>query len=221
MKKKEKPPITFLGFVMDASGSMEDKSKIVESRNSFNSMLEEQKKLSGKAYLEVMAFDHNLVELFQGDLNNFKPLTEETYKPGGSTRLFDAIGTTIYKMENFIKSLDKKKKPKKVILTIMTDGEENSSKEFKAEEIKAMFEEKRKEGWEIIFLGSSEEAIKNAEFNLGLINTISISDSGSSFFNAYNTLNTTYTSLRGSANSTVDINDVRTKIAEKETSNGI
>lgn len=51
----------------------------------------------------------------------------------------------------------------KVLLVIITDGEENSSREYSAEKIKAQIERQKKNyGWDFIFLGANIDAVETA-----------------------------------------------------------
>ena len=49
------------------------------------------------------------------------------------------------------------------MFVIITDGEENSSREYSAEKIKAQIERQKKNyGWEFIFLGANINAVETA-----------------------------------------------------------
>lgn len=69
------------------------------------------------------------------NLKEVKPLDEETYSPGGFTALLDAIGATLSKAKNRIDQLPVNRKPESVIVAILTDGQENYSREYKKEQI--------------------------------------------------------------------------------------
>lgn len=78
-------------------------------------------------------------------------------EPDGNTALYDAIGRVLLDTEKEIASM--KHHPDKVVVAIMTDGAENSSKEFSFEAVKELVERKKQEGWEIIFLAGSLESV--------------------------------------------------------------
>lgn len=78
-------------------------------------------------------------------------------EPDGNTALYDAIGRVILDTEKEIASM--KHHPDKVVIAIMTDGAENSSKEFGFEAVKQQVERKKEEGWEIIFLAGALESV--------------------------------------------------------------
>lgn len=82
---------------------------------------------------------------------------------GGSTALLDAAGLTIQKLVSVQKNTAKEYRAEKVMFVIITDGEENSSREFSAERVKKMIElEKEKYGWEFVFLGANIDAVETA-----------------------------------------------------------
>ena len=75
------------------------------------------------------------------------------------TALLDAIGRTIINTEAKIKDLEKQ--PDKVIFVIITDGQENSSKEYNREQIMKMIQRKENDdNWEFIYLGANQDAIE-------------------------------------------------------------
>ncbi|MGI6124498.1 MAG: vWA domain-containing protein, partial [Acetivibrionales bacterium] len=89
---------------------------------------------------------------------------EKEYFVGGSTALIDAIGRTIHKIGNAQKHTAEDYRAEKVMFVIITDGEENSSREYSSEKVKKMIEhQKAKYGWEFIFLGANIDAVETAK----------------------------------------------------------
>ena len=65
--------------------------------------------------------------------------------------MLDAIGLTIHKIGNAQRHTADDYRAEKVMFVIITDGEENSSREYTAEKIKAQIErQKSKYGWEFV-----------------------------------------------------------------------
>lgn len=91
-------------------------------------------------------------------LEGLTDATAETYTTRGMTALYDAIGRGFSLVPSGMDG---------VFVNILTDGEENSSKEFKAEKLKELIAEKKAAKWGITFLGTSEEALLSAQ-NLGI-----------------------------------------------------
>jgi uncharacterized protein YegL len=86
-------------------------------------------------------------------LSQVKKLDSTSYRPEGNTALNDAIGITVRKIEADQPKVDK------VVTVIMTDGEENSSREWTHDAVKALIEQKEKEGnWTFVFLGAGLDA---------------------------------------------------------------
>ena len=83
---------------------------------------------------------------------------------GGTTALLDAIGSTIHKIIQVQRSTAEDYRADKVMFVIITDGAENSSREYSVGQVKAMIEhEKEKYGWEFIFLGANIDAVSTAK----------------------------------------------------------
>ena len=139
-------------YILDASGSMYNVSDDVIG--GFNSFLSEQKLLEDQAYLTTVVFNHNVNTLYHSrDIGNVNNMNQETYKASGSTSLFDAIGSSVL-------SLQERSKTKQVMVIIMTDGYENSSRIFTGSKIKKIIEEKTLDGWEFIFAGANIDVDK-------------------------------------------------------------
>lgn len=159
--------LTELVFILDKSGSMSGLEN--DTIGGFNSMLQKQKNEAGDALITTVLFD-NTYELLHDrvDIKNVNNITKNEYFVGGSTALLDAMGRTINYIGKTIADIDKDNHPSKVIFVIITDGMENSSREFSAKKIKSMVEhQKTKYSWEFIFLGANIDAVKTAE-NIGI-----------------------------------------------------
>lgn len=111
-----------------------------------------------------MLFNNNYELLHDRiDIKAVSPITEKQYQVGGSTALLDAIGRTIHKIGNAQRHTADDYRAKKVMFVIITDGEENSSREYSAHKVKAQIEQqKAKYGWEFIFLGANIDAVQTA-----------------------------------------------------------
>jgi uncharacterized protein YegL len=130
----------------------------------YNSMLEKQKSVEGECYITTVLFDNNYELLHDRiDIKAVSSITEKEYAVGGSTALLDAIGRTIHKIGNAQKHTANDYRAEKVMFIIITDGEENSSREYSADKVKAQIErQKVKYGWEFIFLGANIDAVETA-----------------------------------------------------------
>jgi len=89
------------------------------------------------------------------DAENWNNVTSREVSPRGMTPLYDAIGRMV--------SLAEADRPEKAIIVIMTDGEENSSKEMTKATAKAALDRVRAKGWEVVFLGANFDNISDAD----------------------------------------------------------
>ena len=166
--EKKKNNIVDVVFILDRSGSMGGLES--DTIGGFNSMLEKQRKIEGKAFITTVLFDDQY-ELLHDRVNIAKVnnITEKEYFVRGSTALLDAIGKTIAKEKAIQDTLGENEKAGKVLFVIITDGLENASKEYNSSTVKKLIEtQKEKYGWEFLFLGANIDAIETA-------NTIGIS----------------------------------------------
>jgi uncharacterized protein YegL len=157
-----KKGLTELVFILDKSGSMSGLEK--DTIGGYNSMLAKQQAVDGECHITTVLFDNDYELLHDRiDLKAVSPITEREYQVGGSTALLDAIGRTIHKIGNAQRNTADDYRAEKVIFVIITDGEENASREYSAEKVKAQIErQKTKYGWEFIFLGANIDAVETA-----------------------------------------------------------
>lgn len=151
---------TDITVVLDASGSMA--SVLDETIDGFNKFLAEQKETPGKATMTVVRFNTEYSVLYSGvDIKDAEPLTRSTFAPNSGTALLDAMGKTIADVTTRLASLGKADIQPRVIMVVMTDGAENSSREFKKEVVEKLVRDKtEKDGWTFAFLGANMDAIQ-------------------------------------------------------------
>ena len=135
--------------VADRSGSMT--SIAADAIGGYNTFLKEQQSAKGAANLTLVMFDDKYeVAVDSVPIKNAEPLTSATFVPRGSTALNDAIGRSISALEA--------KAPKKAIVCIITDGGENSSREFTGETAKAKIKAAEARGWQVVYLAANQDA---------------------------------------------------------------
>ena len=159
--------------ILDKSGSME--SIRTEAINGYNETLGSIKATQLKFldtqehFVSLAAFcdcgiDMNYV---MTPIKDADKLTKEKYDPCCCTPLFDAIGKTV-------KTLKKKiadEEDAGVLVTIITDGYENSSKEWDAKGVAKLIEECKEDGWMFSFIGAGEDVVKVAT-TISITNTM-------------------------------------------------
>lgn len=150
---------TMICLVLDRSGSMSGReSDVIGGVNSF---IDEQKKLPDPAIIAFVRFDSIKIERFREmeNLAECQHLISADFQPRGGTPLLDAVGQTIIALEDDWK----REQPERAICVIVTDGEENSSREFKKDQIKQMIQARQDSGkWAFIYLGANVDAFNEA-----------------------------------------------------------
>jgi len=154
--------LTEIIMVVDRSGSMAAVRD--DAIGGFNTFLEDQKKQPGSANLTLVLFNQNYDIVLDGKpIQDVQPLTVETYVPGGMTALLDAMGRAINQTGTRLAAMEEKDRPGRVIMVVLTDGQENSSHEFSRANIAEMVKhQEEKYGWKVIFLSSDLNAIQQA-----------------------------------------------------------
>ncbi len=180
-------PVTHIVFVLDRSGSMS--SMGVEPATGFNTFVEEQKKIKGKARLTLIQFDTEYeVNCERVKLKDAPKLVlHENYNPRGATALLDALGKAITTHEQ----------EERVIIGVLTDGRENSSRAYKLADVSKLIERKQKDGWEFLYLSSDLNAFADAaNLNIPTHNTFKVSPDAAGVRSAYTNMSANTTSYR-------------------------
>jgi Mg-chelatase subunit ChlD len=141
---------TLLVGILDESGSMGPRRNDVIG--GFNTFLEEQRKLQADDLSMVLAKFNTVVTVVHKavPIGDVQPLTLETYTPGGMTALFDAIAQAIRLADG--ETFDR------AVCLIMTDGEENSSRETTGQQVAEIIKAHEAKGnWTFAYIGENPE----------------------------------------------------------------
>jgi hypothetical protein len=158
----------------------------------FNAFLREQQESSiGNAIMSIVLFDDKIeYPVTEVPVKNVKPLDNSTFIPRGMTAMYDAIGMTLNRMLE--------KNHKNNFIVILTDGDENSSREFDSHQTKSLIKKAEEKGWKFLYLAANQDAFSVSR-GLGMTGasaTFTASASGISSGYASASLNTTmYRSL--------------------------
>lgn len=137
-------------FVMDRSGSMRGSED--DTIGGFNSLIQREKEKGFNTRVTTVLFDDNYEMLYKRkDINEVSELTREDYWVRGCTALLDAIGKTINTLDREIDN--------KVLFVIMTDGMENSSREFTKEHVRNLI---NNHDWEFLYIGADIDSYSEA-----------------------------------------------------------
>jgi hypothetical protein len=140
-----------VNVILDKSGSMS--TKVQDVIGGFNLYLDELAKEPAVEYGFSLTLFDTFVELKYKavPLAGVPKLDDSTYRPSGNTALYDAVGNTVQTVNT--DGFDK------VITVIMTDGEENSSREWTMQAISELIRSKEAAGnWTFVFLGANLDA---------------------------------------------------------------
>lgn len=150
---------TLLVGVIDHSGSMAHIAE--ETSNAWNNLVAEQCKQPGELIVTLAEFDDQYNLVYQNKPGADVPKYE--LKPRNYTALIDAIGRTINMVGAHLSSLPEDERPGLVIFSILTDGMENASQEYTADQIRRMIGEQQNQwGWVFQFLGANQDAVLTA-----------------------------------------------------------
>lgn len=163
------PTLSHIVFVLDESSSMSSCwDQTISGYNEYLVAQKEDAKQTGiHTFVSLYKFNgSNVVCVFdRQDVATVQPLSKATYHPNGGTNLNDAIGGAMMKINSILAEKNKADR-ESVIIAILTDGEENSSRTFSSTTIKAMVEKAEGKSWGFMFLGANIDAF-HAGSNLG------------------------------------------------------
>lgn len=165
-----------LAFLLDQSGSMQ--FNLESAISGFNQFLREQKAVPGGARFTLVLFDDLYEVTCDGiPISEVVELDTTTYTPRGSTALLDAMGTLITDLHHRVEAMPADARPAKVIVAVLTDGEENASTKFTMAQISELIARQRTQsGWEFFFLGANQDAIATAtQLNIDQNNAMTFS----------------------------------------------
>lgn len=188
---------TQISIVLDRSGSMA--SIADDTVGGLTSFINEQKHVPGYATLSLMQFDDKFDSIFEfKDISSIDFANDYKFIPRGMTALYDAIGKSIIKTGDKLSSLDEDSRPAKVIFVIVTDGAENSSREYSHSRIQELIKQQTDiYSWEFVFLGANIDAdVVGTSLGIKAGNTIKYAANTDGVVDAYASINANLTSFR-------------------------
>lgn len=193
-----------LTFIIDESGSMYGSESDVVG--GFKKTIEDQKAdKDGKVTVSLYKFSTDVKQLYLGkDIND---IDEFEYTPHGVTAMNDGIGKAIDDVGAWLYEKDKngEEMPGLNMVVVMTDGEENASKEYTLKQIQDKIKEQtEKYNWQFIYMGTDITTSKAAD-DLGF--KFKTYSSRSNLSNNYDIINCATTAYRGMANKGMSLAD--------------
>ena len=156
-------------IILDESGSMSSIYRpTIQSMNEVISGIRKNQKEfpDQRHYVTIVTFEGNGPDGIKTrrdrvPIQTVKDFSDMDYCPGGCTPLYDAMGITFNHLESVILPEDK------VMATVITDGYENSSREYSGNTIKALVSRLRAKGWVLAYIGANQDAVEVArELNI-------------------------------------------------------
>lgn len=150
-------------LILDESGSMMSiKQPIIEGFNKITqSIRQAAKKKALQQWVNFYSFNSSgITEQIPVALtNHLVELNSNTYNPDNTTPLYDAIGISCNRLRKYLE----KETSYKVLVTILTDGEENASTEYDYAAVVALIQELKEEGWLFTYVGTDHDVEKTAD----------------------------------------------------------
>ena len=145
-----------IGVVFDRSGSMKHLRDAAVA--GFNVLLDEQKKLTIPTQFSLFFFNDEVASIHDGaPIIDIGAMESADYRPEGNTALLDGIGDMIQAIAG---RTDPAPHPARVLVAILTDGQENSSVRFSKEEIFELISFRRAAcDWQFLFMGVGRDTV--------------------------------------------------------------
>jgi uncharacterized protein YegL len=162
-------------IILDESGSMQSIKK--STINGFNEVIQtirevEKQFPEQQHFVSFVTFSglNIRTHMDKAAVRNIREIDDRTYLPNSSTPLYDAMGISLMKLKYDLAG----QKDSKVLVTIITDGEENASHEFSSAQIRGMVEELKQLGWTFTYIGANQDVV-NVAMTLSITNTMQFS----------------------------------------------
>jgi uncharacterized protein YegL len=143
--------------------------------NGFNELVQSIKGIEGQFpeqehLISMVSFNdlNNKILHFIDPVNHLDAINVSNYNPASMTPLYDAMGFSISKLKQYLEG----KENYSVLVTILTDGEENVSKEYTGAAIKKLVDELKQQNWTFTYIGADHDVEKMAS-KMNINNTMS------------------------------------------------
>ena len=156
-------------IIIDESGSMQSiKKQAIDSVNeTIQTICSAQKKHEDQEhYVSLVTFNDDVKTVHDCvPVSEVTELTSETYQPACCTALYDAMGLSVNALRKKVADVDK------VLVTVVTDGYENASKEYSGKAIKALVDELKTKGWVFAYIGANQD-VEAVAASISITNTM-------------------------------------------------
>ena len=162
-------------IVVDESGSM----CVIEKQAlaGLNETIQTVKKVQDahpdmEQHITIMTFDSGHKRYIYDNVlaKDATMLSKKDYNPGGATPLYDAVGIAISRLNAITTDDDH------VLVTIITDGEENCSTEYSLNMIKTLIEKLKKHNWTFSFIGTDNLDVESMAKEMNIDNHLTFTE---------------------------------------------
>ena len=167
-------------IILDESGSMDSIKNMIIS--GFNEIVQTVKSVASQFpeqehFISLVSFNGEGQKelLYRQPIEKLEQIDGSKYLPNASTPLYDAMGFSIAKLRNDLYN----GAPHNVLVTILTDGEENCSKEYNGLTIKKLIEDLKQKNWTFTYIGADHD-VEGFALNIAISNTIHFKKNSSS-----------------------------------------
>jgi hypothetical protein len=160
-------------IILDESGSMDTIKSLIIS--GFNELVQSVKGIEGQfpeqehliSMVSFNALNNNILH-FIDPVIKLDAINDKSYNPASMTPLYDAMGFSISKLRQYLEG----KENYSVLVTVLTDGEENASKEYTGAAIKNLVDELKQQNWTFTYIGADHD-VEGMASKMNIHNTMS------------------------------------------------
>ena len=161
-------------IILDESGSMSSiKPQIISGFNELVQSIKgiEEQFPEQEHIISLVSFNdiENKILHFVDPVEKLDVINDSNYKPASLTPLYDAMGFSISKLQHYLDG----KENYNVLVTVLTDGEENASKEYTGSAIKKLVDDLKQQNWTFTYIGADHDVEAMAS-KMNIFNTMSL-----------------------------------------------
>ncbi|WP_027504817.1 VWA domain-containing protein [Rhodococcus sp. UNC23MFCrub1.1] len=151
------PSLSLVAALLDRSGSMS--SIADDTRGGFDTFIDAERGHDGTTVVTLAQFDDQYAMVYDSTpIDQVPPLY---LVPRGMTALYDAVGKFVTAIGSSLEALREEERPGSVTVLVMTDGQENSSREWSNQAVRELIEQQESQyGWDFVFLGANMDAVE-------------------------------------------------------------
>lgn len=157
-------------IILDESGSMS--SIACEAITGVNETVQtirlaQKEHKEQEHFVTIVSFNSSHVNTIYDrfEVSKVEELTSQQYRPAACTPLYDAMGNALTRLRDKVSDNDV------VLVTVITDGYENASREYNCASIKALVDELKKKDWVFTYIGANQYVEKVAA-TISITNTL-------------------------------------------------